>query len=229
MEKMLKTLTDSKLFRDLSASTLVNALIPHATIRTYKAKEQVIELLEPVTQIGIVLEGTLQTLQIFADGTISLVDKLLPSYILGCDLICTDTKKAPYSVLAATDAKVIFFPASLFLTQGSIAESERIQVINRLLNHISHDNIRKYYRIAILSQSSLRGKVMTYLSMQARRQNRPSFSIPFTRDEMASFLCVNRSSLSHELSKMKDEGLLDFHKNHFTLIIPEPFHKNSFT
>ena len=53
--------------------------------------------------------------------------------------------------------------------------------------------------------------------MQARRRNQNSFSIPFSREEMAAFLCVNRSALSHELSLMRKEGLISFRKNEFTL------------
>ncbi|SCZ79462.1 Crp/Fnr family transcriptional regulator [Acidaminobacter hydrogenoformans] len=223
MEDIITILTQTKLFQDLSSSTIKHSLMPHSNIRSFNPKECVIELLKPINSIGIILEGNLHTIQVFYDGSISLVDKLLPSYILGCDLICTKTKKAPYSVLSATASKVIFFPASLFLEPGNIIESERSKIVSHLLTHISQINMRNYYRNAILSQNSLRGRLMTYLSMQARRQNTPSFTIPFTREEMASFLCVNRSALSNELSKLKREGLLDYKKNQFTLVIQDPF------
>jgi CRP-like cAMP-binding protein len=223
LEDIIATLMQSQLFRDLSSSTIEYSLIPHSNIRSFNTKECVIELLEPINHVGIILEGTLHTIQVFYDGSISLVDKLLPSYILGCDLICTKTRKAPYSIISATASKVIFFPASLFFEPGNITESERSKIVSNLLTHISQINMRNYYRNAILSQNSLRGRLMTYLSMQARRQNTPSFTIPFTREEMASFLCVNRSALSHELSKLKHEGLLDFKKNQFTLVIQNPF------
>ncbi len=82
---------------------------------------------------------------------------------------------------------------------------------------IANENIKKEYRLAILSQNGLRERITAYLSMQARRRGETSFSIPFSRDEMASFLCVNRSALSHELSLMQQEGLITFRKNTFTL------------
>ena len=68
-----------------------------------------------------------------------------------------------------------------------------------------------------MGQRSTRAKLMSYLSAEAQRQNSLEFDIPFTRQQLADFLAVERSGLSLELGKMRDEGLLDFHKNHFAL------------
>ena len=59
---------------------------------------------------------------------------------------------------------------------------------------------------------------MTFLTMQASKRKSDTFSVPFTRDEMASYLCVNRTCLSHELSLMEQEGILTFRRNTFTLL-----------
>lgn len=70
----------------------------------------------------------------------------------------------------------------------------------------------------VLSRNGLRDRIMTYLSLQAQQKNTLSFNIPFSREEMAAYLCVNRSALSHELSMMRKEGWIDFSKNSFTLL-----------
>ena len=93
-----------------------------------------------------------------------------------------------------------------------------MDAISRLLTLISHENMKKEYRLAILSQKGLRERIMTYLTMQAARRQTNTFSIPFSREELASFLCVNRSALSHELSRMEQEGLITFRKNVFSLL-----------
>ena len=59
---------------------------------------------------------------------------------------------------------------------------------------------------------------MTFLVMQANKRQTDTFSVPFTRDEMASYLCVNRTCLSHELSQMEKEGIIKFKRNQFTLL-----------
>ena len=45
-----------------------------------------------------------------------------------------------------------------------------------------------------------------------------SFSVPFDRTSMAEYLGVDRSSLSRELSKMRNEGIIEFRKDKFTII-----------
>ncbi len=60
--------------------------------------------------------------------------------------------------------------------------------------------------------------MLVYLTMQAERRGTSTFRIPFSREELAAFLCVNRSALSHELSRMEAEGLIRFRKNEFTLL-----------
>ena len=59
---------------------------------------------------------------------------------------------------------------------------------------------------------------MTYLTMQAAKRGTATFSIPFDREALASFLCVNRSALSHEIAVMKQEGIIQCRKNTFTLL-----------
>ena len=77
--------------------------------------------------------------------------------------------------------------------------------------------MKKEYRLAILSQNGLRERITTYLTMQASRRQKTAFTIPYSREELAAFLCVNRSALSHELSRMQSEGLITFRKNYFCL------------
>jgi len=74
--------------------------------------------------------------------------------------------------------------------------------------------------LAILSLKGLRERIMTYLRMQSARRGKTTFAISFSREELADFLCVNRSALSHELSLMQQEGLIQFRKNVFT-VCPE--------
>ena len=99
-----------------------------------------------------------------------------------------------------------------------IPEEARRRIQDRLLVLLAHENMRKEYRLAILSRKGLRERIMTYLTMQANKRHTPTFTVPFNREEMASFLCVNRSALSHELSLMQAEGILSFRRNEFTLL-----------
>ena len=72
-----------------------------------------------------------------------------------------------------------------------------------------------------MSKRTPREKLISYLSEQSKFQNSAKFTIPFNRQQLADFLSVDRSAMSNELCKMRDEGLLEFKKNQFKLIQTE--------
>lgn len=218
MEAALRALKNCRLFRDLPRSTLERDILPHGKLRTFGRQALLIEPGDRVDWFAVVLRGRVQISQIFADGTASLMDALGPARLLGSDLICTRTRRSPYYALAGTAVEILRFPGRLLLEPGGLPEAERTALCRRLLTLLSDDNIRKHYRLAILSQRGLRDRVLVYLTMQAERRGTATFKIPFSREELANFLCVNRSALSHELSRMEAEGLIRFRKNEFTLL-----------
>ena len=74
-------------------------------------------------------------------------------------------------------------------------------------------------RVQILSRSTLRAKIITFLSQYAAGQG-DTFTIPFDRQSLATYLGANRTALSRALSSMRRDGILDYHKNHFTVREP---------
>jgi CRP-like cAMP-binding protein len=171
-----------------------------------------------VDWFAVVLRGKVQISQIFSDGTNSLMDALGPGHTLGTDLICTRSRRSPYYAVAAGPLQILRFPAELLLEPGRVPGETREVLWRNLLTLLSDESLRKHYRLAILAQRGLRDRVLVYLTMQAERRGTPTFRIPFSREELAAFLCVNRSALSHELSRMEAEGLIRFRKNEFTLL-----------
>lgn len=218
MEESLHTLKNCRLFQNLPRSTLERDLLPHGKRRRFGRQALLIEPGDRVDWFAVVLRGRVQICQIFSDGTASLMDALGPARLLGLDLIGTRTRRSPYYAVAGSAVEILRFPGDLLLEPGTLAETERIALCRRMLTLLSDENLRKHYRLAILSQRGLRDRVLVYLTMQAERRGTGTFKIPFSREELANFLCVNRSALSHELSRMEQEGLIRFRKNEFTLL-----------
>ena len=77
------------------------------------------------------------------------------------------------------------------------------------------------HRIFCTSPKTIRERVLIYLSSQSGKAGSLTFQIPFDRQQLADYLNLDRSALSKELGKMKKDGLLDYHKNTFTLLQPE--------
>lgn len=218
MDALLSIMRECRLFRELSPETLERDILPRGKLRVFEKQAVLIAPEDRVDWFAVILRGKVQISQIFSDGTNSLMDSLRPSYTLGADLIGTRTRRSPYYAIAAGNVQLLRFPGAMLLEPGTLPEPVRLTLSRRLLALLSDDNIRKHYRLAILSQRGLRDRVLIYLTMQAERRGTASFRIPFSREELAAFLCVNRSALSHELSRMEEEGLIRFRKNEFTLL-----------
>ena len=208
----------SRLFRDLPPEVLARELLPWGKARDYEKQAVLIAPGDRVDWFAVVLRGKVQISQIFSDGTSSLMDALVSGHTLGTDLICTRSRRSPYYAVAAGPLRILRFPAALLLEPGALPEEGRLVLWRNLLTILSDDSLRKHYRLAILARRGLRDRVLVYLTMQAERRGTHTFRIPFSREELAAFLCVNRSALSHELSLMEAEGLIRFRKNEFTLL-----------
>ena len=206
------------LMAGLSEEFVRQMLLPLGKVRQFPKNGALISAQERIDWFGVVLEGRVQIVQMFSTGVSSLMENLLPSYALGIDLIFTKTQKSPYYAVAAAPSRVMAFPRELLTEPGLLPEEARLALWKQLLTMISQANMRKHNRIAILSQRGLRDRVLTYLILQSNRRAEDSFQISFSREELADYLCVNRSALSHELSLMEQEGLIRFRKNQFTLL-----------
>jgi len=90
-------------------------------------------------------------------------------------------------------------------------------IVQNLFFAISNKNRLLVQKIGHLSKRSTRAKLLSYLSTESKRQRSSRLTIPFTRQQLADYLCVDRSAMSNELCKMRDEGILTFHRNEFTL------------
>lgn len=207
-----------RLFEDVPEEALRQVLLPQGKPQEFAEQTAIISPQGQVSWFGVILEGKVEISQIFSDGFSSLMETLEPPALLGLDLICTETRRAPYYAVAVSRVRLLRFSADVVLQPGFLPEACRLDVWRKLLLLLSRENLRKHYRLAILSQRGLRNRILTYLTMQTERLEVNSFQIPMSRAELADYLCVNRSALSHELSRMEQEGLILFRKNRFTLL-----------
>ena len=124
-------------------------------------------------------------------------------------------------VEAESAVTVMFLHISLVLSVCPSACSHHSRIIRNLLGELAEKNLRLNEKLTHMGQRTTRAKLMSYFSAEAQRRGGYEFDIPFSRQQLADYLGVERSGLSLELGKMRDEGLLDFYKSHFLLKAPE--------
>jgi CRP-like cAMP-binding protein len=123
-------------------------------------------------------------------------------------------------VTAVRESRILFLNINTLLPQDSRDKSWYSKMLYNLLLLSTGKNLAWSSRVFCISAKSIRARVMTYLSSQARREGSMEITIPFDRQQMADYLNVERSALSKELGRMKREGILAFHKNRFRILRP---------
>ena len=171
--------------------------------RNYKKNEFIFHTGDKVTQIGMVLEGTVHMMKEDVWGNVMILGEAGPG-----DLV---------SVVAKTDVKVLFLDIQKVLTICSNGCEFHSKIIRNLLSSIAARTLAMTRKVEHMSQRSLRDKVLSYLSSESVRAGSEEFTISFNRQQLAEYLSVDRSALSAELGKMRDEGMLEFRKNYFKL------------
>ena len=218
MHQYIPLLSACSLFRKLSTEFIETWILPQTRIQEYPKGAILLHPQQELTHFSIVAAGTIHITHIAADGEIRIMDSLESGQLYGADLMCTRSRLSPYHAMAVQPCTLLLFPIAMVLKPGILPEPQRQTILSELLTIIAHENMRKDYRLAILSRKGLRDRLMTYLTMQAAKRGTATFTIPFNREALASFLCVNRSALSHEIAVMKDEGIITCRKNTFTLL-----------
>ena len=219
MEKYVEILKRTQLFSGVS-DTEISAMLNCLQAKTLHVKkgEYVYHEGEHLDTISVLVKGKLLVQNNDFWGNRNIINVIHVGEMFGEAYVAPESGVLPNDVVAEEDSAVIFFNVRKILTACSTACRFHSMVIQNLFFAISEKNRKLVAKIGHMSKRSTRTKLLSYLSEEAKKHNSSHFTIPFTRQQLADFLCVDRSAMSNELCKMRDEGLLKFEKNQFTLL-----------
>ena len=164
--------------------------------------------------IGIVVEGSLAIIKETIDGRRTIISHLSKGDHFAEAISFLRLEESPVSVVAMENSIVV--KLSIDNLMNSLHLKDSITIMRNLMELGARKNLLLQNRLDILSQTNIEDKVICFL--QQRKGSSEYITIPFNRQEMAEFLCVDRTALSHQLSKMKKKGILDYYKNNFKLL-----------
>ena len=218
MKKYIEILKRTQLFSGVS-DTEISAMLSclQTKLLTFQKGDYVFREGERIDNITVLVKGKLLVQHDDFWGNRNIVNVIRVGEMFGEAYVAPESGSLLNDVIAEEDSAVIFFDVRKILTVCSTACRFHSMVIQNLFFAISEKNRKLVQKIGHMSKRSTRAKLLSYLSEEAKRQNSSHFTIPFTRQQLADFLCVDRSAMSNELCKMRDEGLLQFDKNQFTL------------
>lgn len=181
--------------------------------REYAPSEWIFSGGDMTNAAGIVISGTVCIENVDFRGNSNLIARLGRGDIFG-EAFAAAGVPLRVDVTAEEECRILFVPAGGLLLTSELPLMGRIR--ENFIRLLAEKNVMLSAKLECVSKRTVREKVMTFLSMQAARRGR-EFDIPFDRQQMADYLCTDRSALSAELSRLKKEGIIDFRKNHFVL------------
>ena len=172
---------------------------------------------ENIKHIGIVLSGSVDMVKEDIWGNKTMLVRMRKDEIFGETFACGNDRRSIVTFAVSEDAQILFIPFDRVMHSCTMACEFHHQLIENMVRIIADKNHNLMRKVEVVSKRTIREKLLTYLSIQAQTQDARYFEIPLGRVELAEYLCVDRSALTRELVKMKEDGLIDYDRNCFRI------------
>ncbi len=217
MRKIFETVKNNPLFQGMAFSDFERVLdCLSAKPANYRKGNVILLSGDTADFVGLVLSGSVQVIKEDADGRVTLLTELGVSELFGEVFACARIAQSPVTVLAAESTEILRMDYKKIITSCTSACPFHAKLIENMLKLVARKNLMLNQKIEILSKRTTREKLLAYFDMQ--RGMAKKFTIPYNREELAHYLCVDRSAMSNELCKMRDEEILRFQKNAFEML-----------
>lgn len=197
----------------------------HPAIRKYEKGEIAVIAGDPLNGIGIVLDGEVEVVRENAAGSKSLIAFISKGNTFGEIAAFAGQGTWPSTVTARKESLLMFIPSDRFLGNCPRACVFHKILIQNMLKILSEKAVQLNRKVEYLEIKSMRAKLCTYLLEQRRINNSSTFILPVNKNELADYLNVSRPSMSRELGRLRDEGILDFYLSSIRLLNEEALRK----
>ena len=214
MSEQIAALLKCPLFAGISPERIELVLGSIDACEMHFSRGDVVEL-DGTRPIAAVLDGLIQIVQDDYWGTRSIIHMLMPGKTLGESFTTFQGVKLNQKAIAQTDCVLLAFSKDKLLDANF---PEQKKMLENLLGIYSVHQRIFLQKFQILSRRKTRDRLLAFLSSMALETGSASFTVPFTRQEMADFLCVERTAMCAELSRLQQEGVLQFKGRDFELI-----------
>ncbi len=215
----IEILKQTEVFQDMKTADIEAILsCMAANTKKYAKDSFVLNFGDTITSLGIVLSGQVNVIMEDYWGNRNIITMIKEGMTFAESYACAENVPLRVSVQAAEDTEVLWMDVKKILTVCSSSCAFHNSLIRNLVTLLATKNLIMNNKLTFLTQRSTREKLLAYLYSQSKSRGSNAFSIPFDRQQLADFLSVDRSAMSNELSKLRNEGILEFNKNHFNFL-----------
>ena len=210
----LESVINSGLLNELKKSEYVEAFEQlKISGRNYKSGETIFFEGDIIDKFCIVRKGSVRSEKTYLNGEVHIVDLFDEGSVFGLAVALSKSRISALDFISNEESEIVF------VSMHSIRKSNFSNDMNTTLNYMMADsNIKMSHKIEILAERGLRERIMVYLHVLQAKSGTDTVTIKMSREQLAQYLCVNRSALSNELSKMKKDGIIDFKGSSFTIL-----------
>lgn len=216
MKKIYQFIKNNPLFKEISANDFETMLrCVEGRVKEYE-KGAVIQLAgNPVKTLGLVVSGIVQVIREDGNGKQNLMAELGKGELFGEVFACAGVSHSPVTVRSGENCEVLHLNYRKVITACSSGCPFHQKLTENMLTLVAEKNLHLMQKIDILSKRTTRERLLLFFDYH--RKGAQKFTVPFSREELAAYLCVERSAMSAELSKMQREGLIHYDRNHFEM------------
>ena len=219
MNEMITLARRSPLFEGIEPEkmdTMLSCLGYH--MKSFEKGESLALEEADIQQVGVLLSGAVDMVKEDLWGNRTLLVRVGPGELFGESFACAADPLSTVSFVAAEPCEVLFLPFRRMMHTCSHTCEFHHRLIENMVTQLAEKNRSLMQKVEVVSKKSLREKILAYLTQQMQRQGGRYLELPLGRTELADYLCADRSALTRELSKMRDEGLIDYDRNTFRVL-----------
>mgnify|MGYP001348812066 CR=1 FL=1 len=219
MKSYIEVLSRSMLFSGVSQKELICMLkCLGVTYRKFEKGEYILNVGDKIDSVGIVVSGSAEINKEDVFGRKTIMAHLEETDYFGEVMVCAGINKSISSVLALTDVVICYLEYSHILNRCGNSCEFHTRLISNMLGILANKSIHLSKKIDHLLLKGMREKIIAYLLDCYKKDGNLNLTIPFNREGLAEFLSVDRSALSRELGRMRDEGLISFKGRNITIL-----------
>lgn len=189
-----------------------------ARFKTFLKNEKVILQGDPMEDVVLVVKGEAMVQHIDTMGNITIISELERGDMYGLEGAFAGVENYKDTLIATQKTLVLFLNKHRIITPCSNRCIKHEKVIRHIMEIVAESHIKLKEKLTHMSKKTTRDKLLSYFNAVSKKAESEYFEIPFNKTELANYLSVDRSAMTTELSKMKDDGIIDFDKNQYRLI-----------
>lgn len=215
MDRLIKILSQSLLFKIYNTEEIEKILkYMQYKIDKYDKQEVIASEGEPISSIGLVLEGTLEVQKTYPSGKSVIIKKIYKGDTFGDVSIFSDKRDYPSTIISSSKSSIMFISREEIINLCM----ENKSFLRNFLRLISNKTLYLSDRLKNINYQTIRKKVANYIISMYKEQRNLTITMKISRKEMAELFGVTRPALSNELINMKKDGLIDYDKKTIKIV-----------